>query len=71
VSRFGTGFQLPTDFRPMAGEGSFGHYGSGGSVGFANPRLGCSFGYVMDQMRPVWGADPRTVNLIEALVPCL
>jgi len=70
-TRYGTGFQLSYPFRPMAGEGSFGHYGSGGSVGFANPRLGFSFGYTMSQMRPVYGADPRTGALIEALLGCL
>jgi CubicO group peptidase (beta-lactamase class C family) len=55
----------------MAGQGSFGHHGSGGSVGFANQKLGISFGYVMNQMRPVYGADPRTSSLIEALLRCL
>lgn len=70
-TRYGTGFQLSYPFRPMAGEGSFGHYGSGGSVGFANPRLGVSFGYTMNQMRPTWGADPRTAGLVEALLGCL
>ena len=70
-SHFGTGFQLPFPFRPMAGEGSFGHHGSGGSVGFANKRLGVAFGYVMNQMRPVWGVDPRTTGLLEALVGSL
>jgi CubicO group peptidase (beta-lactamase class C family) len=70
-TRYGTGFQLPYPFRPMAGDGSFGHYGSGGSVGFANPRLGFSFGYVMDQMRPVYGVDPRTANLIQAVLASL
>ena len=54
-----------------AGKGSFGHHGSGGSVGFANQELGFSFGYVMNQMRPVYGADPRTSNLINAFLSCL
>ena len=54
--------------RPMAGEGSFGHYGSGGSVGFAHPRLGFSFGYVMNRMRPVPEVDPRTANLVQAVL---
>jgi CubicO group peptidase (beta-lactamase class C family) len=70
-THYGTGFQLPFPFRPMAGQGSFGHHGSGGSVGFANQKLGISFGYVMNQMRPVYGADPRTSSLIEALLRCL
>jgi len=70
-THYGTGFQLPFPFRPMAGKGSFGHHGSGGSVGFANQELGFSFGYVMNQMRPVYGADPRTSNLINAFLSCL
>ena len=70
-TRYGIGFQLPHPFRPMAGEGSFGHYGSGGSVGFANPGLGLSFGYVMNRMGPVYGADPRTRNLVDALLGSL
>jgi CubicO group peptidase (beta-lactamase class C family) len=68
---FGTGFQLSFPFRPMAGEGSFGHYGSGGSVGFAHDELGISFGYTMNQMRPVYGQDPRTVGLVDTLLACL
>jgi CubicO group peptidase (beta-lactamase class C family) len=70
-SHFGTGFQLTSPFRPMAGDGSFGHHGSGGSVGFAHQELGFSFGYVMNQMRPVYGVDPRTSSLIQALQRCL
>ena len=70
-THYGTGFGLPSPFRPMAGEGSFGHYGSGGSVGFANPRLGVGFGYTMNRMRPVYGRDPRTAALAEALLSCL
>ncbi|MHB8589260.1 MAG: serine hydrolase domain-containing protein [Candidatus Dormibacteraceae bacterium] len=71
VTHYGTGFQLTSPFRPMAGAGSFGHHGSGGSVGFAHSELGISFGYVMNQMRPVYGRDPRTSGLVEALIGCL
>jgi CubicO group peptidase (beta-lactamase class C family) len=70
-THYGTGFQLPFPFRPMAGDGSFGHYGSGGSVGFANPRLGIAFGYAMNRMGPVWGADPRSKALVDALLGSL
>jgi CubicO group peptidase (beta-lactamase class C family) len=70
-TRFATGFQLAFPFRPMAGEGSFGHYGMGGSVGFANPTKGIGFGYVMNQMLPSGGVDPRTRNLVEALLGSL
>jgi CubicO group peptidase (beta-lactamase class C family) len=70
-THYGTGFQLPFPFRPMAGEGSFGHYGMGGSVGFAHPERGFSFAYVMNQMLPSGGVDPRAAALVEALVACL
>jgi CubicO group peptidase (beta-lactamase class C family) len=66
-TRYGTGFQLSFPFRPMAGEGSFGHYGMGGSVAFAHPERGFSFAYVMNQMQPSGGADPRTRGLVDAL----
>jgi CubicO group peptidase (beta-lactamase class C family) len=70
-TRYATGFQLSFPFRPMAGEGSFGHYGMGGSVGFAHPGLGFAFGYVMNQMGPSGGVDPRTKSLIDAVVESL
>jgi len=70
-THYGTGFQLPFPFRPMAGPGSFGHYGMGGSVGFAHPALDFSFGYVMNRMLPSGRVDPRTEALIEALLACL
>jgi CubicO group peptidase (beta-lactamase class C family) len=70
-TRYATGFQLSFPFRPMAGEGSFGHYGMGGSVGFADPTRGIAFAYVMNQMLPSGGVDPRTRTLVEALIGCL
>ena len=70
-TRYATGFQLSFPFRPMAGDGSFGHYGMGGSVGFAHPEKGFAFAYVMNQMLPSGGVDPRSRGLIEAFVACL
>ncbi len=70
-TRYATGFQLSFPFRPMAGEGSFGHYGMGGSVGFAHSGHGFAFGYVMNQMGPSGGVDPRTKGLIDAVVDSL
>ena len=70
-SRFGLGFQLPFPERPMAGDGSFGHYGLGGSVGFAHPERGFSFGYVVNQMLPGGTADPRSTALVDATLACL
>ena len=70
-TRYATGFQLSFPFRPMAGEGSFGHYGMGGSVGFAHPGHGFAFGYVMNQMGASGGVDARTKGLIDAVVDSL
>ncbi len=70
-TRYGTGFQLSFPFRPMAGEGSFGHYGMGGSVGFAHPERGLAFAYVMNQMMPSGQVDARNRGLIEAALNCL
>lgn len=70
-SRFGLGFQLSFPERPMAGEGSFGHYGLGGSVGFAQPERGFSFGYAVNQMLPGGTVDPRSTALIGATLGCL
>jgi CubicO group peptidase (beta-lactamase class C family) len=70
-THFGTGFQLPFPFRPMAGPGSFGHYGMGGAVAFAQPEQGFSFAYVMNQMLPSARVDPRPNALVQALLTCI
>lgn len=70
-TRFGLGFQLPFPARPMAGPGSFGHYGTGGSVGMALPGAGLAVGYTMSQIQSHPGPDPRTVALIDAVMGCL
>jgi CubicO group peptidase (beta-lactamase class C family) len=70
-TRYGLGFQLPFPFRPMAGAGSFGHYGLGGSVGFASTELGFSFGYAVNQMGAPTPSDPRSNALIEAVAAIL
>jgi CubicO group peptidase (beta-lactamase class C family) len=55
---------------PWAGPGSFGHPGSGGSVGFGDPDADVGFGYVPNQWS--WNiAEPRAKNLAAAVVACL
>lgn len=71
ASRFGLGFQLSFAERPMAGEGSFGHYGLGGSVGFAHHERRLAFGYAANQMLPGGTVDPRSKALIDATLACL
>lgn len=70
-THYATGFQLPFPFRPMAGEGSFGHYGMGGAVAFAHPKLGFSFAYLMNQMLPSGRVDPRPNALVQSLLNCI
>ncbi|WP_327590466.1 beta-lactamase family protein [Nonomuraea sp. NBC_00507] len=55
---------------PLVGPGSFGHPGSGGSGGFADPDAGVGFGYVTNlwNFRP---DDPRAANLVKAVRACL
>jgi CubicO group peptidase (beta-lactamase class C family) len=70
-THYATGFQLPFPLRPMAGAGSFGHYGMGGAATFAHRELGFSFAYVMNQMQPSARVDPRPAALVQALMRCL
>jgi CubicO group peptidase (beta-lactamase class C family) len=55
---------------PMAGPRSFGHPGSGGSIGFGDPEAGVGFGYVTN----LWSwntAEPRASSLAAAVRACL
>ena len=70
-TRYSMGFQLPFPFRPMAGAGCFGHYGLGGSVGFADRARDLAIGYTVNQMGPATPADPRSVALTEAVIACV
>jgi CubicO group peptidase (beta-lactamase class C family) len=69
-TRFGYGFMLHCDELVLSGDGAFGHYGAGGSLGFADPERGMAFGYVMNQMGGGIASDPRAVHLLEAARSC-
>ena len=56
---------------PMIQDGSYGHAGAGGSLGYANPELGVGYGYVMNQMSAGLTGDPRTIGLNDAVAACL
>jgi CubicO group peptidase (beta-lactamase class C family) len=63
---FGLGFQPTRPERPFGpNPGSFGHYGSGGALGFADPSTGLAFGYVMNAVKPGW-QNERNQALVEA-----
>jgi CubicO group peptidase (beta-lactamase class C family) len=71
ASRFGIGFQLTMPERRLGpNEGSFGHYGYGGSLGFADPVAGVAFGYLMNRPGDRW-QTPRTQRLVDAVYACL
>ena len=54
-TRFGSGFQLAMRERPLGpNPQTFGHFGGGGSLGFADSAAGLGFGYTMNQGRPGW-----------------
>jgi len=58
--QYGLGYEFPRDVTPMLGEGSFGHAGAGGRIGFAHPESGTAAAYVANTMLAVPNApDPR------------
>ncbi|HEX2391547.1 MAG TPA: serine hydrolase domain-containing protein [Solirubrobacterales bacterium] len=66
-SRFGLGFQLTEPERPLGpNPRAFGHFGAGGSLGFADPDAGLAFAYLMNRGGPRW-RSPRNRALLEAL----
>lgn len=68
---FGLGFQPWTATRPLGRTpGSFGHYGTGGSLGYCDPTRGVALGYVMNHVVPRW-QSPRNAALVDALYACL
>lgn len=70
-SRFGLGFQLTQPERPFGtSAAAFGHFGAGGSLGFADPEADVAFGYVTASMGPRW-QNPRNRALLDALGECL
>ncbi|MBI1885183.1 MAG: beta-lactamase family protein [Chloroflexi bacterium] len=71
-SRFGLGFQLAQPSRPLGpNPEAFGHFGYGGSLGFADPVAGVAFAYLTNRPWGVRWQAPRTQRLIDALYACL
>ncbi|MET8827847.1 serine hydrolase domain-containing protein [Streptomyces sp. NPDC004610] len=69
-TRFGLGYMLHGSASPLLSDGSFGHPGRGGALGFADPESGIAFGYVTNGFRKSVTADPRAQALIRAVGVC-
>ena len=67
--RFGLGYELNRMVVPMLGEGSFGHAGAGGRLGFAHPESGVAAAFVSSRMDwdGISGPDARWVPWLTAL----
>jgi CubicO group peptidase (beta-lactamase class C family) len=68
--QFGLGFMVQSSLNPVgAAYGAthgFGHFGAGGSAGWADPDAGLGFGYVMNRMDVGLAGDVRSTRLINA-----
>jgi len=77
-TRFGEGMMLSTDNRGLPSEGNsailsdgaFGHVGMGGSIGFADPEAGFTFGYTMNKMGGGILLNDRGQSLVDAAYSC-
>jgi CubicO group peptidase (beta-lactamase class C family) len=68
---FGLGFKPTVPRRPFGpNPNSFGHFGTGGAVGFADPDARVAFGYVMNHVIPRWQST-RNRALIDAVYAVL
>ena len=74
-TRFGLGFEITMpegEFSFGPGARTFGHNGSGGSLGFLDPDAGVAFGYAMNRME--WRErrdDRRWFPILDALYDAL
>ena len=75
ATRFGLGFMKSMDNRrrprgeqdsAVLSSSAFGHVGAGGSIGFADPACGLSFGYAMNAMGSGILLNERGQSLVDA-----
>ena len=64
--QFGLGFMVHSSMMPIGSPQSFGHFGAGGSVGWADPDAELAFGYVMNRMDIGLAGDNRSLDLMNA-----
>jgi CubicO group peptidase (beta-lactamase class C family) len=65
--QFGLGFMLPSSLITIGGPQSFGHFGYGGSMGWADPDAELAFGYAMNKLDLVMAGDVRSSSLLDAI----
>lgn len=65
--RFSLGFMKPSPVWSFGDESSFGSPGSGGSLGYADPKAGIGYAYVTCQMGTALTGDPRDLALRDAV----
>jgi CubicO group peptidase (beta-lactamase class C family) len=64
--QFGLGFMLHGGIIELGGPRSYGHFGMGGSVGWADPEAELAVAYTMNQMSMGTTGDTRSANLAAA-----
>lgn len=69
--QFGLGFIVPSSLVQLGGPHAFGHFGAGGSAGWADPDAELAFGYVMNRMDIGLAGDQRSYRLINACYDAL
>lgn len=69
--QFGLGFFVPSSLLQLGGPKSFGHFGMGGSAGWADPEAEMAFGYVMNRMDLGLAGDLRSYSLVNACYAAL
>jgi CubicO group peptidase (beta-lactamase class C family) len=67
--QFGLGFEAMTTPYPFLGPAAFGHHGTAGSLGFADPRSGVAYGYARDRLaQPHGGGAVENDQLVPAVM---
>jgi CubicO group peptidase (beta-lactamase class C family) len=70
--QWGLGFIVPSTLVQLGhGPRAFGHFGMGGSLGWADPDAGLAFGYVMNKMALGMAGDARGYRLVKAVYDSL
>jgi CubicO group peptidase (beta-lactamase class C family) len=69
--QFARGFIVPSTLVTVGRAGSFGHFGLGGSMGWADPDAALAFGYVMNQLAVGVTGDKRSYRLVKACYEAL